>query len=97
MTTDLTTRSEEISVTESSAAIAPKTQWRRTFGLREMGVYYALLLLVVVLAVTTTFLGQANYLSILNLTNVVYQSSLIAIMAVAMTPESLTESERPPV
>jgi D-xylose transport system permease protein len=85
MTTHLTTRSEETSVTEPSAAIAPKTQWRRTFGLREMGVYYALLLLVVVLAVTTTFLGQANYLSILNLTNVVYQSSLIAIMAVAMT------------
>jgi D-xylose transport system permease protein len=85
MTTDLITRSEETSVTESSAAIAPKMQWRRSFGLREMGVYYALLLLVIVLAVTTSYLGRANYLSVQNLTNVVYQSSLIAIMAVAMT------------
>jgi D-xylose transport system permease protein len=64
---------------------APKTNWRRMFGLREMGVYYALLLLVFVLTVITTYLGQDNYLSILNLTNVIYQSSLVAIMAVAMT------------
>ena len=85
MTTDSITRSEETGVTEASTAIAPKTQWRRAFGLREMGVYYALLLLVVVLAATTSYLGSANYLSVLNLTNVVYQSSLIAIMAVAMT------------
>ena len=50
-----------------------------------MGVYYALLLLIVVLAIITTYLDRANYLSVLNLSNVVYQSSLIAIMAVAMT------------
>ena len=50
-----------------------------------MGVYYALLLLIVVLAIITTYLGRANYLSVLNLSNVIYQSSLIAIMAVAMT------------
>ena len=62
-----------------------KTNWRRLFGLRERGVYYALLLLIVVLTIITTYLGQANYLSVLNLSNVVYQSSLIAIMAVAMT------------
>ena len=52
---------------------------------RERGVYYALLLLIIVLAIITTYLGQANYLSVLNLSNVVYQSSLMAIMAVAMT------------
>ena len=57
----------------------------RLFGLREMGVYYALLLLIAVLTIITTYLGQANYLSVLNLSNVVYQSSLMAIMAVAMT------------
>ncbi len=50
-----------------------------------MGVYYALLLLIIVLTIITTYLGRANYLSVLNLSNVVYQSSLIAIMAVAMT------------
>ena len=62
-----------------------KTNWRRLFGLQEMGVYYALLLLIVTLTIITTYLGQSNYLSVQNLSNVVYQSSLIAIMAVAMT------------
>ena len=65
--------------------VALQTNWRRLFGLRERGVYYALLLLITVLAIITTYLGQANYLSVLNLSNVVYQSSLMAIMAVAMT------------
>ncbi|MBX5193559.1 ABC transporter permease [Rhizobium sp. NZLR3b] len=64
---------------------APATNWRRMFGLRERGVYYALLLLITVITLLTSYLGQANYLSVLNLSNVVYQSSLMAIMAVAMT------------
>lgn len=59
--------------------------WRKLLSLRELGVYYALLLLMVGLSVVTTYMGNANYLSLLNLTNVVYQSSLVAIMAVAMT------------
>ena len=63
----------------------PKTNWRRIFGLNEMGVYYALLLLITTLTIITTLLGQANYLSVQNLSNVVYQASLIAIMAVPMT------------
>lgn len=62
-----------------------KVDWRRTFGLREMGVYYALLLLVVILSISTVYLGKANYLSVANVTNVMYQSSLTALMAVAMT------------
>lgn len=64
---------------------APATNWRRLFGLRERGVYYALLLLIAVITLLTSYLGQSNYLSVLNLSNVVYQSSLMAIMAVAMT------------
>jgi len=63
----------------------PQTNWRRLLGLHEMGVYYALVLLIAILAMTTTYVGQANYLSVHNLTNVVYQSSLTALMAVAMT------------
>lgn len=62
-----------------------RTDWRRMFSLREMGVYYALLLLVIVLSVVTMYLGRANYLSLLNISNVMYQASLTAIMAVAMT------------
>jgi D-xylose transport system permease protein len=65
--------------------VASQTNWRRLFGLRERGVYYALLLLITVLTIISTYLGQANYLSLLNLSNVVYQSSLMALMAVAMT------------
>ena len=63
----------------------PQVNWRRIFGLHEMGVYYALLLLITALTFITTYLGQDNYLSVQNLSNVVYQSSLVSIMAVAMT------------
>ena len=61
------------------------TNWRKVFGLQEMGVYYALVLLITTLAVITGYLGQANYLSVQNMTNVIYQTSLIGMMAVAMT------------
>ncbi|TIX35730.1 MAG: ABC transporter permease, partial [Mesorhizobium sp.] len=50
-----------------------------------MGVYYALLLLVIVLSIVMMYLGRANYLSMINVSNVMYQASLTAIMAVAMT------------
>ena len=59
--------------------------WRKALGLQEMGVYYALVLLIATLAVATAYIGQDNYLSIQNLSNVIYQSALIGMMAVAMT------------
>ncbi|MFN8682395.1 ABC transporter permease [Paracoccus sp. P2] len=62
-----------------------KPDLRRAFGLREMGVYYALVLLIFVLTVMTSYMGSSNYLSVMNMTNVIYQASLISIMAVAMT------------
>jgi D-xylose transport system permease protein len=61
------------------------TDWRRLFSLKEMGVYYALVLLVVILSIATAYMGKSNYLSLQNVTNVFYQSSLIGMMAVAMT------------
>ncbi|RUW78883.1 MULTISPECIES: ABC transporter permease [unclassified Mesorhizobium] len=79
------TQSQKNNMSQVSATNLPKTDWRRLLGLREMGVYYALFLLIITLAIVTTYLGRANYLSVLNLSNVIYQSSLIAIMAVAMT------------
>jgi D-xylose transport system permease protein len=85
MKTDVQLTVERKSPDESGPPTKPRTDWRRLFGLREMGVYYALLLLIIILAFITGYLGRANYLSVLNLSNVVYQSSLIAIMAVAMT------------
>lgn len=62
-----------------------KTDWRKIFSLREMGVYYGLLSLFVILSFTTWYLGKMNYLSMVNMTNVLYQSSLVGLMAVAMT------------
>jgi D-xylose transport system permease protein len=38
-----------------------------------------------VLSIATTYTGKANYLSVLNVTNVLYQASLISFMAIAMT------------
>lgn len=64
--------------------------WARAFGLKEMGVYYALIILVVVLSFATAYTGRVNYLSLANITNVFYQSSLIAMMAVAMTVVLIT-------
>lgn len=59
--------------------------WRKALGLQEMGVYYALALLIATLAGVTAYIGQDNYLSIQNMSNVIYQTSLIGMMAIAMT------------
>ena len=68
------------------AALAPApAAWRQAFGLREAGVYYALALLVLALTVATAASGRPSYLDPVNLTNILYQSSLISIMGVAMT------------
>ena len=66
-------------------ATPARPRWGKIFGLQEMGVYYALALLVGTLAIVTTYMGQSNYLSIQNMSNVIYQTSLIGMMAVAMT------------
>jgi ribose/xylose/arabinose/galactoside ABC-type transport system permease subunit len=59
--------------------------WRRHFGLREAGVYYALLILLAVLAAIAQTRGLPAYLSAQNLGNIAYQASLVGIMGVAMT------------
>jgi len=63
----------------------PHTDWRRVLGLREMGVYYALALVVALIWIAAAYTGSVNYLSIQNIANVLQQSSLTAIIAVAMT------------
>lgn len=85
MTMASETQMQKTETRAAPSATPKKTNWARMFGLREMGVYYALILLIFVLTMITTYTGQDNYLSILNMTNVIYQASLIAIMAVAMT------------
>lgn len=66
------------------------TDWRRIFGLREAGVYYALLLLMFVLAALAASRGLPPYLSGQNLGNIAYQASLVGIMGVAMTVMLIT-------
>lgn len=70
--------------------MSERSDWRRSLGLREAGVYYALILLVAALAVFTAATGRPNYLSALNLTNIAYQASLVGIMGVAMTVMLIT-------
>lgn len=67
-----------------------KADQKRFFGLREAGVYYALILLLVTLGVVTYLAGRPAYLSPINLTNILYQSSMIAMMGVAMTVVLIT-------
>jgi D-xylose transport system permease protein len=70
--------------------MSERSDWRRSLGLREAGVYYALILLVAALAVFTAATGRPNYLSAMNLTNIAYQASLVGIMGVAMTVMLIT-------
>ena len=67
------------------AANASRKDWAQHFGLREAGVFYALALLLIVLGAATYLGGRPNYFSATNLTNILYQSSMIAMMGVAMT------------
>jgi ribose/xylose/arabinose/galactoside ABC-type transport system permease subunit len=67
-----------------------KIDWQRHFGLREAGVYYALLILLVVLASIAHARGLPNYLTAQNLGNIAYQASLVGIMGVAMTVMLIT-------
>ena len=67
-----------------------KIDWRRHFGLREAGVYYALLILLGVLAAIAHTRGLPPYLGAQNLGNIAYQASLVGIMGVAMTVMLIT-------
>lgn len=71
--------------TATQRALDEAPNWKQAFSLREMGVFYALILLVLLLSLTSASLGRPSYLSIPNVTNVFYQASLVGIMAMAMT------------
>lgn len=80
--------SSEMNVNLTAASpvqMQSRSPWKAVFSLREMGVYYALILLVIMVALVTAYLGRSNYLSGQNIANVLYQASLVAIMAVPMT------------
>jgi D-xylose transport system permease protein len=64
---------------------AAKPTLRKPLFERGYGAYLALFALVLVMAVATHAAGRPNYLSAVNVGNVLYQSSLVSIMAVGMT------------
>ena len=70
--------------------MSAKIDWKRHFGLREAGVYYALLILLGILAAIAHARGLPNYLTPQNLGNIAYQASLVGIMGVAMTVMLIT-------
>jgi D-xylose transport system permease protein len=72
------------------AAPGPALGWRRTLSLRSAGVVYALVGLVLVLTITSSAQGRPPYLASVNLSNILDQASLIAIMAVFMTVVLIT-------
>ena len=59
--------------------------WRKYLGLREVGVYWALVLLMSVIGAFTALSGRPSYFSAANITNIFYQASLTGLMGVAMT------------
>jgi ribose transport system permease protein len=59
--------------------------WRRALAPRAAGVVYAFLALLAVLTVTSAAQGRPSYLSSVNLSNILDQASLVAILAVFMT------------
>ena len=67
-----------------------RLQARRALALREAGVYYALLLIILALAAVCAALGRPGYLSAVNLINILYQASPVALMGVAMTVVLIT-------
>jgi len=74
--------------------MSPSSPWPRDLGkhlgLRQAGVFYALLALLGVLAALAASRGLPPYLAPTNLGNIAYQASLVGIMAVAMTVMLIT-------
>ncbi|WP_430781732.1 ABC transporter permease [Actinoplanes sp. G11-F43] len=59
--------------------------WRRSLAPRAAGVVYAFIALVAILTITSSVQGRPSYLSSVNLSNILDQSALIAILATFMT------------
>lgn len=64
---------------------APRSRLGAAFRPGNAGVVYALVLIVIVLTVLSAQMGRPSYLSATNITNILDQSSLVAILAVFTT------------
>jgi D-xylose transport system permease protein len=68
-----------------STSTADHGSWRRSLAPRAAGVVYAFIALVAILTITSAAQGRPSYLSSVNLSNILDQSALIAILAIFMT------------
>lgn len=59
--------------------------WKRALAPRAAGVVYAFIGLLAILTLTSSAQGRPSYLSSVNLSNILEQSSLIGILAIFMT------------
>jgi D-xylose transport system permease protein len=64
--------------------------WRRALAPRSAGVVYALVALVLALTITSSVQSRPSYLSSVNVSNILDQSSLIGILAIFMTVVLIT-------
>src|SRR4051812_37746859 len=72
--------------TQSAATTVTRSpSWRRALSLRAAGVVYAFVGLLIVLTVTSSAQGRPDYLSSVNISNILEQSSLVGILAIFMT------------
>lgn len=71
--------------TTSNPGLSATTLIGRRFSVRSAGVVYALVLLVAVIATLSQVQGRSGYLSSVNISNILDQTSLIGIMAIFMT------------
>jgi D-xylose transport system permease protein len=65
-------------------------QLARRYSVRSAGVVYALVLLIVVIAVLSEIQGRSGYLSSVNISNILDQTALIGILAIFMTVVLIT-------
>ena len=65
-------------------------RWATHFNLRTVGVFYALAIIWAIISIATIATGRPFFLQPSNIFNVLYQSSLISIMGIAMTVVLIT-------
>jgi D-xylose transport system permease protein len=77
-------------MTLPTAANRTHKGWTRALAPRSAGVVYALIVLAGALTIASSSQGRPNYLSSVNITNILDQSSLIGILAIFMTVVLIT-------
>lgn len=68
-----------------STVTTKQPAWKRALAPRAAGVVYAFIGLLAILSITSSVQGRPGYLSSVNLSNILEQSSLIGILAIFMT------------